>query len=247
MSTDLSVTCRIREAKFDLAKQLAYGLSHEINNPLANIATRAQAIQSIADDVQTKQSLQRIVEQSYRAHAMISDLMFYANPPEPRIRQTDLDDRIALVIEHFSPTAERLGITFSRESALETDEDDEPKFTLLADSEMIGEAVAVLVRNSIETIGTGGRIHIRTTTEGQSALIEVSDSGPGITAEQAANAFDPYYSGREAGRGLGLGLCRADRIARLHGGSVTLAPAIAGCVAQLRLPITSQRGCETLR
>jgi signal transduction histidine kinase len=108
---------------------------------------------------------------------------------------------------------------------------------LNADEEMIGELIAVLVKNSIEAIGCDGRIEVDVTHTESQMEVRVADSGPGITVEQAAMAMDPYYSGREAGRGLGLGLCRADRIARLHGGELSLAPALAGCVATLRLPV----------
>ena len=59
---------------------------------------------------------------------------------------------------------------------------------------------------------------------------------PGLTEHARKHAFDPYFSGREAGRGLGLGLCRAYRIAKLHNGDVRLAGGPTGCVVTMEIP-----------
>ncbi|TWT67112.1 sensor histidine kinase [Allorhodopirellula solitaria] len=221
----------VQASKRELAHTLAYGLSHEINNPLANISTRAQALQSRVPTELTG-SVQRIVDQTSRAHAMIADLMFYANPPGIVPSEFDLQARIQLAVDSLTETAERLGIEIGMSDAFL-----EQPLKVSADAEMVGEAVAALIRNSIEAIGTDGHIRIDVTTEQSTVLISIADSGPGISAEAAKMAASPYYSGREAGRGLGLGLCRVDRIAALHGGSLKLAPALAGCVATIELPI----------
>lgn len=218
--------------KRDLAHALAYGLSHEINNPLANISTRAQALRTRVPAPMVD-SVQRIVDQTSRAHAMIADLMFYANPPAIEPSEFDLSDRIALVIESFAETAARLGIEIHA-----ADTGDGAPVMVTADAEMIGEAVAALVRNSIEAIGTDGHIRIDVKRDEPWVRIVVSDSGPGISADAARMATSPYYSGREAGRGLGLGLCRADRIAEMHGGMLQLTPSLAGCVATITLPLS---------
>lgn len=217
--------------KRELAHTLAYGLSHEINNPLANIATRAQALRARVP-APLVDSVQRIVEQTSRAHAMIADLMFYANPPAMEPVAFDLSARMKLVIELLGETATRLGIEIRL-----TNEPAGTPMILTADEEMIGEAVAALVRNSIEAIGADGQIRVDVSRDESRVRIAVSDSGPGISVDAAKMAASPYYSGREAGRGLGLGLCRADRIAELHGGSLTLTPALAGCVATIVLPL----------
>lgn len=225
-------------AKRELAHSLAYGLSHEINNPLANIATRAQSLAIVVEDVDQKQSLQRIVDQTSRAHAMIADLMFYSNPPEPRMENFDLCGRIALVIESVAEAAAERGIDVR---LIETEHSDDRVVSggvVSGDPEMIGEAVLVLVRNAIDAIGTDGCIEVRSTSTLDAdanvhTTVQVCDSGPGLSAQQAAKAFDPYFSGREAGRGLGLGLCRAQRILQLHDGTIEIQPALAGCVATI--------------
>ncbi len=231
--TSDSLSTAIEETKRDLAHTLAYGLSHEINNPLANIATRAESLIRRTTDADQQGSLQRIIDQTYRAHAMIADLMFYANPPQPNQQSFDLRARIDVAIDSVSAIAFRrsIQIRFLVDENVDS-------LVATGDPEMIGDVVVSLIQNSIDAIGMDGTVEIHLTSiaceaEAKTWQIRVCDSGPGITAEQANKAFDPYFSGREAGRGLGLGLCRAQRIMELHEGTIELQPALAGCVATL--------------
>ncbi len=219
-------------------KQLAYGLSHEINNPLANISTRAQQLQRREEDPARAATLQRIVDQVYRAHEMIADLMFYANPPAARFLRVDLGALLSSTVDAYRDEAKRQAIRLElnlAESRLETE----------ADPRMIGEAVGALIRNAIEAIGCQGTIVVSLEDPPDRWEIHVADSGPGISAKAREHAFDPYFSGREAGRGLGLGLCRAYRIVHLHHGEISLAGGPAGCVATITLAKTGDREDQT--
>ena len=225
---------RLHKSKLGALKQLAYGLSHEINNPLANISTRAQQLQRGEEDPTRQAVLQRIVDQVYRAHEMIADLMFYANPPAPQTSVVDLNTVVLQVAEGFREEAQRQAIrlevdTFG-EGMMESAE-------IKVDGVMIGEAVRALVRNSIDAIGCEGTIVVSIVRQQDRWLIHIADSGPGLSDHAREHAFDPYFSGREAGRGLGLGLCRAYRIAKLHCGEVTLAGGPTGCVATITLRV----------
>ena len=132
------------------------------------------------------------------------------------------------VVDSFDEETQRQGIRIElsapEEGALVT-----------ADPEMIGEAIRVLVRNAVEAIGCQGTIVVSIDRNADDVKIHIADSGPGLTEEARIHAFDPYYSGRDAGRGLGLGLCRAYRIARLHHADIVLAGGPAGCVATITL------------
>ncbi len=220
---------QLHHDKLASIKQLAYGLSHEINNPLANISTRAQQLQRDEQDASRHATLQRIVDQSYRAFEMIADLMFYANPSTPDDHIVDVAAEITTAIETFRSEADRLSIRLTTEP-----------FTKEAkthgDAAMIREAVGVLIRNSFEAIGCQGTVIVSIDTDEAHIRVCVADSGPGLSQEARKHAFDPYFSGREAGRGLGLGLCRAFRISQLHQGNLSLSAAPAGCVATLTLP-----------
>ncbi|MEM9588577.1 MAG: HAMP domain-containing sensor histidine kinase [Planctomycetota bacterium] len=220
---------RLRTSKLAAIKQLAYGLSHEINNPLANISTRAEQLQRTEVDPARKKTLQRIIDQVYRSHEMIADLMFYAHPPTPDRQTMIVADAVRTVAEETKPVAEEFAIKLALQSDL-------PDVSLHADGKMITEAIRVLIRNAIEAIGTNGTVVLSMDADESQVQLHVADSGPGLSEEAREHAFDPYFSGREAGRGLGLGLCRAYRIARLHHGEIRLTSAPAGCVATLSLP-----------
>jgi signal transduction histidine kinase len=224
----------IREAKRTALKQFAYGLSHEINNPLANISTRAQTLIRDEPDAARRQSLQRIVDQAMRAHEMTADLMFYAHPPTPRKTSFDLCDVLLMVVKQSAEMIEGRAIELVIAGSARP-------LVVEADRGMMTEAVRSLVRNAIEAIGCDGRVVVDCRSEsdpaiGAIAVITVCDSGPGLSDAAAEHAFDPYFSGREAGRGLGVGLCRVERIATLHGGDVSLRSGPAGCVARVRIP-----------
>jgi signal transduction histidine kinase len=227
-SLEESFDRRLHKSKLGALKQLAYGLSHEINNPLANISTRAQQLQRGEEDPARVATLQRIIEQVYRAHEMIADLMFYANPPSAVCSPCDLNLVLNSVADSFREEARRQTIR------LEVTTPHEPTEARV-DEQMMGEAIRALVRNAVDAVGCQGTIVLSLVREPGRLMIHVADSGPGLSEHARKHAFDPYFSGREAGRGLGLGLCRAYRIAKLHCGEVTLAGGPAGCVATITL------------
>jgi signal transduction histidine kinase len=219
---------QLLESKLGALKQLAYGLSHEINNPLANISTRAEQLRRGEQDPTRSATLQRIIDQVYRAHEMIADLMFYANPPAAVRSCCDLNPLLGALAESFRGELKRQAIR------IEVITPGEPTESVV-DANMIQEAARVLIRNAIDAIGCQGTIVVSLVREEGRMMIHVADSGPGLSDEARQHAFDPYFSGREAGRGLGLGLCRAYRIAKLHFGDVTLAGGPTGCVATITL------------
>ncbi len=222
----------LAEAKRAALKQFAYGLSHEINNPLANISTRAQTLQREEADQARAGSLGRIVDQTMRAHEMVADLMFYAHPPAPEWSAFELTELLDSVVRQTRRSVADRAIELSLTA-------DSQSVTVTADRAMIMEAVRALVRNAVEAIGCDGRIALacRCDRGNEQVIVNVCDSGPGLTEAAAEHAFDPYFSGREAGRGLGVGLCRVERIAAVHGGRVSLSGGPIGCVASLVLPL----------
>ena len=108
---------------------------------------------------------------------------------------------------------------------------------LLEPSEALGElerAITNLVDNAVK-YGGGARLAMEKTPRG--VRIVVGDTGPGIPPDIRPHIFDPYFSGREAGRGLGLGLSKAWRIVQLHGGSIdVVSPPGGGATFTILLP-----------
>lgn len=233
-SLESAFDARLHNEKLAAIKQLAYGLSHEINNPLANISTRAEQLQRGETEPNRTATLQRIIDQVYRAHEMIADLMFYANPPQVEPQPCVPSELLAEVTGSFEQEAERQAIQLQVSAESSTVDALEQEFT--ADTTMVKEAVRALIRNAIDAIGCQGTIIVSLQNDLEQVRIVVADSGPGLSDQAQKHAFDPFFSGREAGRGMGLGLCRAYRIAKLHEGDVSLSGRPSGCIATLTLP-----------
>ena len=212
----------LAEARLEALRELAYGAGHEINNPLANIATRAQALLLEERDVERRRRLATIVDQSFRARDMIGGLMLFARPPKPQPAETDLGGLVASVIDSVQQAAAGRGVRLHYS----------PSPTPLAahvDRGQIEEAVRVIAINAIEAVDDGGRVTLSVgMVAGSSAPaggwceIVVADDGKGMDAASLRRAFDPFYSGREAGRGAGLGLSKAWRFAEASGGRVVV-------------------------
>ena len=203
---------RLRDEKLEALRQLAYGASHEINNPLGNIASRAQMLAQRQSDPELKRQLATIYQQAMRAHEMISDMMLFAHPPDLNYECVTWDFFECEIRSAFSESDVQLEFaTATTKSCVE------------CDPTQLLEAVAALIKNGIEAAKETAAIQIEIQdVDDQTFVILVEDSGPGVSDEIRPHMFDPFYSGREAGRGLGFGLSKAWTIAKQHGGNLTL-------------------------
>lgn len=220
---------QLRDAKLAALKELAYGASHEINNPLANIATRAQTLLADEPDSERRRKLATIAAQAFRAHEMISDLMLFARPPALRRQSTDLVPLVAAVLREFADDARVRRITLRQAGW------NEPLWASV-DPTQLAVALHALVRNALEVVDGPNLVEVTLSqateaevpTATSRVLIAVRDHGPGVAANARDHLFDPFFSGREAGRGLGFGLSKCWRIVTDHGGDVRVEDAEGG-------------------
>lgn len=213
---------RLEQAKLDALKELAYGASHEINNPLANIAARAQTLLVDEKDAERRRKLLAIHRQAMRAHEMIADLMLFARPPKLHVAPCDLQRVAANVLEELRDEAAERQIELHSDGPL-------GELTILADETQLAVALKALVANAIEAVGSSGNVWVEARTceaiesGRRDVQMVVRDDGPGVPESIRAHLFDPFFSGREAGRGLGFGLSKCWRIVTDHGGQVYVA------------------------
>lgn len=212
---------RLHEEKLAAMKQLAYGASHEINNPLANIATRAQTLLAVETDHEKRHKLSVIYEQAMRAHEMISDMMLFAHPPGISPEPIAVRLLVRKILGELDPLFEsrRNEIEVTVTVGVGVDQ-------IEVDATQIGVAIKNLIQNSIEAIVSSskraGRVEVRFERADSGLKISVWDNGQKIVGSVRKHLFDPFFSGREAGRGLGFGLSKVWTIVKLHGGSVYL-------------------------
>ena len=222
----------LERQKLEAVKELAYGASHEINNPLANIAARAQTLLRDETSPERRRSLEAIHQQAMRAHEMISDLMLFARPPRLNLEAVDLREVAELVALDLEAEVQRRHIKITLQLP------EEPRL-VRGDRQQLLVALGALCRNSVEAIGERGTIEIYVGSDDARRVhcVEVSDDGPGIAAEIRPHMFEPFFSGREAGRGLGFGLSKCWRIVTEHGGGIAVSEDVdQGARLSLTLP-----------
>lgn len=222
-ASEAEIARRLDAERWASMKALAYGASHEINNPLANIASRAQALALDERDQDRLTKLRTIERQAFRAFTMIQNLTLVAEPPTPDIATFDWSAALDRFAARWQEEAGAKGIR------LERVEPPNQAVRISADPAQMELVFDELVRNAIEASPAGTRIGISGPSvvredEGEGpqtfCLVEIADEGSGLSSAARERLFDPFYSGREAGRGQGFGLSKARRIVENHGGSL---------------------------
>ncbi len=222
-----------RRAKLEALAEFAAGAGHELNNPLAVILGRAQLLLVRAEDPEAIRSLRAIVVQAQRAHRILRDLMYVARPPEPRPRLCSVDEVLRGSIRDAQAEAEARGIRLVGDPRPTT------PGKVWTDPEPLRHVADMLLRNALEATPVGGSVFVASTGDEGTLRWTVKDSGRGLTPQEAAHLFDPFFCGRQAGRGLGLGLPRAARVAERAGGEISWqsTPGL-GTSFQLKIPLS---------
>ena len=235
--------------------QFAYGLTHEINNPLANITGRADLLLRETTDPRHQKSLRTIIDSSMRAHEMLAEMMLAIQRPTLRLQSMDLRKPLNT---WFASLVDRMA-----DRNLEwLNSIDDDSLWCQSDWGPLSEALATGVRNAVDACQGGDTIEIvaqrvealedpesiKYDSESNTARLNsgldsleirlaIIDNGPGLTPDAQRLAWDVYYSGREAGRGLGIGLSKLQRIVEGHRGRVWIDSKLGqGCSLEIRLP-----------
>ncbi|MCI0747339.1 MAG: HAMP domain-containing histidine kinase [Verrucomicrobia subdivision 3 bacterium] len=201
--------------------EFAAGAGHEMNNPLAVISGRAQLLLRGETDPQRRADLALIKAQATRVHEMTADLMLFARPPAPVKCDVDLVQLVRSTVDKLRDAANE------KRSQLVAKLPDVP-VPAHVDEAQITVVVRALVENALNAVGDRGRVTVELDSLENQVRLIVRDNGPGIAPEERGLIFDPYYSGRQAGRGLGMGLPKCWRFIQLHGGQLTVQEAAGG-------------------
>jgi len=209
--------------------ELSAVVAHEVRNPLGVIFNSLGSLHHLLRPVGDARLLLDVIqEEADRLNRIVGDLLDFARPAEPAIRAEPLD---RLLEDSLVAALAQV------EGAVEVHREYAPDLPPVpVDSHQIRQAVLNLTVNALQSMPRGGVLTVRTRVEGAFAVVEVTDSGPGVPAEQRPRIFEPFFTTKATGTGLGLAVVR--RIAEGHGGSVDLAPpGRGGATFQLRLPL----------
>lgn len=197
--------------------RLAAGVAHEIRNPLSSIKGFATYFKERYHDVPEDLNISEImIEEVDRLNRVVTQLLEFARPVNITPRETDLNRFIADSILLIQRQADAAGID------LRTTLLPDPVFVRI-DPDRMRQVLLNLYLNAIESMGeSGGTLSIALSTEkeNQAVRITVADTGAGIEPDDLAHIFDPYYTTKPTGTGIGL--ATAHNIVKAHGGSVTV-------------------------
>jgi signal transduction histidine kinase len=212
---------RVRDARLSGLAELAAGAGHEINNPLAVILGNAQHLLARTDEPESRVALGSVVRQTRRIAEIVKDLMQFARPRAPVTRRLELGSWLPALLDAARPLAAVQGVEIHCNVV-------DGETLLLADPGQLGRVVSALLHNAIDAVKPEGTVRVSAGLSGTAVQIAVEDNGPDIAEDVVEHMFDPFYSGRTAGRGRGLGLPTAWRLARENGGEVRYEPGPGG-------------------
>ncbi len=221
---------------------LAASVAHEINNPIAFVQSNLNRLEELWRKPEASEDVEEILlecrEGTERVRGIVSDLLSLARRGDGRTDEVDLHEVIASVL----PVVRK----FARyRAALVTELRGVPK--LRGDGRLLGQVVLNLVMNSLQAIPEGhlerNRVHISTWFEDGSAWLAVSDTGPGIPEEHRARIFDPFFTSKQDGTGLGLAVTQ--QIVLRHHGRIHVESDDTGTRMRVEFPeaaLASQEG-----
>lgn len=211
----------VRDAKLAALAEFAAGASHEINNPLAVISGHAQLLLNREPDPERRKQLGVIVRQTQRIHDLLQGTLQFARPSRPTVSSIRVSGVVTRVLSELEAEAQSKNLRLDFASNPE-----EP--TVRVDQQQIRHALLQVLRNAITAAADGGWVGVCLEVVDGRIEVGVEDNGPGPSQEDVDHLFDPFYSGRSAGRGRGLGLAIAWRLATNNGGEIRYEPSASG-------------------
>ena len=219
-------------------RELARRLAHELKNPLFPLQitvdnlVRARRLSATEFDEVFRESTATLLAELANLKQIIGRFSDFSKMPRPQLQPLQVNDVVEQVAHLFEPQLQAPGrppITLRVEL--------HPGLPLVrGDGDLLQGALTNLVLNAQDAMPEGGMLAMRTAQRGSSILLEVSDSGEGMTAEECARLFTPYYTTRQHGTGLGLAMVQS--VVSDHGGKISVTSERGGgSTFRIELPI----------
>lgn len=220
--------------------QLAAGVAHELGNPLNSLTIHLQLMQRKIDSVRGRslaasltKSLGVCLAEVKRLDGIITHFLQAVRPVRPDFSKADLLELLSETLEFLRPEMEDADISVEVELA-------DPPPPVMADRNQIKQVLFNILKNAREAMTAGGRVKIRTRSDDEFIYLMIADTGAGISEENLNRVFQPYFSTKTGGSGLGLMI--VERIMRAHGGQIGIDSRVdRGTVVTLQFPQIHRR------
>lgn len=224
---------------------LASGLAHEIKNPLSTMTITLGLLHEDFErgdsprDRRALKKIQLLESEAGRLEKILQDFLQFAGGHQVRPVLLDVRPWLDELLDFFEPSCAEARVTLRRMLPAGLPQ-------VLADRDLMKQAVLNLLTNAVQAMPEGGELMVRAWSTGDRVRIEVIDTGAGIPPENLTRIFDPYFTTRASGTGLGLPTVR--RILLEHGGDVSVASERGkGTCFTMSLPVPPNLAAEELR
>jgi len=210
----------IRAAQLAVVGEMAATMAHEVRTPLGILRSSAQMLRrepQLSPEGQEMAGF--VISEADRLNRLIATLLECARPRPPAFQAQDIHAIIRRAVELLAQRAAR------RRIRIVTEFQATPS-TLSCDGEQLVQVFLNLLLNSLQMLPEGGEVLVRTTADPERLTVAVADNGPGIPPDMHERVFDPFFTKREGG--IGLGLTVVQQIVRTHGGYVTVSDSVQG-------------------
>ncbi len=245
---DRTEVAELEERVHDLDKlaalgNMAAGIAHEVRNPLNAVGGTAELLlRELPGDGLARRRAQRIAAGAREANEVLTSMLGLARPEALALEPVDPRELLEAAVAGAWPADPAV----DRGAWSVTHTCTAPAF--VADRVKLRQALRNLVANALDAQPDGGRVHVRLEHEGDELVACVDDAGPGVDPERRRRIFEPFFTSRAEGTGLGLALVHS--LAHLHGGRAELAARpspLGGARFLIRIPFQAPEGLHPTR
>lgn len=229
----------IESERFNALTLLAAGVAHEIGNPLNSLHIHLQLMERKAQELDhtAKAELQQSIDvarsEVRRLDSIVTQFLRAIRPSQPRLHPENLNTIVEEAVRFFTPEIQDRDMVVEQELRA-----DLPLLQL--DREQMKQAFYNVIKNSLEAMRRHGTLRIRTDLDDRDVIVSFTDTGSGMSAENLSRVFEPYFTTKPSGTGLGLLIVR--RIVREHGGELSIESTQGkGLTLTIRLPYVEKR------
>jgi PAS domain S-box-containing protein len=219
-------------AKLATVGELAAGIAHELNNPLATVSLRVESmLAALPADHPHRAALGVVEGEVERMGNLVANVLQFSRRGRRELSTLVVGDEVGRTLELIQYQFRKRGVEVRRELAADVP-------TVLADRQQLRQVFLNLLTNALDAMPEGGilTVRVRPAMAGRLA-IEIVDTGTGIRPEHLARVTEPFFTTKEEGKGTGLGLAICKRIVQEHGGTLTVESALEkGTTVRIDLP-----------
>jgi signal transduction histidine kinase len=228
----------VRAERFAAIGELSAAVAHGLRNPLAGIRAAAQVAHGAVKEESAAQALSDVLSEVDRLAARVRTLLDFSRPFEPRFEQVDVAELLRVLSRGLASATRARGVALEVEAPA-------GRVEARADPNLLEEAIQELAGNALRALGAGGSLRLSLAVEGERLAIRVTDSGGGIPAGVQQRVFDPFFTTRSDGTGMGLPTVK--RLLESQGGRALLESSAPGrTVFRIELPLSSRGAGESV-